>query len=150
MFEADGSGNCVVIESTGSHAVSEPVGSIHPVVSTQFGGWWQNPAKTPTSDTRHDWSSNFLNIVSDPVGALTPTNATPILTSIALEGSTAAISWRAETNRNYRVMWTSRLTAPITWYFLGTAVAGNGTTNTVYDSVNITSSNRFYRIIRVE
>lgn len=148
VYEADGTGNCVAIESTGSYAVSVPLGSIHPVASSQFGGWWQNPASAPISDTRHDWSSQFLNVVSDPVGVLQPTNATPISASIALATSTVVISWPSDTNRNYKVMWSAQIATTNSWCFLGTAVAGNGTTNTVIDS--LTNSSRFYRVISVE
>lgn len=148
VYEALGTGNCVVIESTGSYAVSVPLGSIHPVASSQFSGWWQNPAGAPTSDTRHDWSSQFLNIVSDPVGVLQPTNALPISASIALATSTVGISWSSDTNHNYRVMWSPHIATTNIWYFLGTVVAGNGTTNTVIDS--LTNSSRFYRVISVE
>jgi hypothetical protein len=88
--------------------VIEPVGLIRPVVSVQFGGWWQNPASAPASDTRHDWSSEFLNIVSDPVPTLTitlsgtncllfwPTNAT----GYSLQSSTNLLagSWSDVTN----------------------------------------------------
>ena len=74
VYEADGTGNCVVIESTGSCGANAAllVGSIHPV-SVQFGGWWQSPSSAPASDTRHDWSSEFLNVLSDPVPTLTIT-----------------------------------------------------------------------------
>ena len=84
VYQADGTGNCVVIESTGSYS-SYPdtaVGSIHPV-SVQFGGWWQSPGSPPASDTRHDWDGNFLNIVSDPVPTLT----------ITLSSTNCLISW---------------------------------------------------------
>jgi hypothetical protein len=149
VYEADGTGNCVVIESTGSYAVSLPLGSIHSVTSAQFGGWWQNPGSAPPSDTRHDWSSQFLNIVSDPVSLVEPTNATPIRASIALaSASTVAVSWASATNQNYRVVWTPQIPTMSLWYFLGTAVAGNGTETSVYDSA--TNSSRFYRVIRVE
>jgi hypothetical protein len=84
VYEADGTGNCVVIESTGSCSANAAlqVGSIHPV-SVQFGGWWQSPGSQPASDTRHDWDGNFLNIVSDLVPTLT----------ITLSGTNCLCSW---------------------------------------------------------
>jgi hypothetical protein len=88
VYEADGTGNCVVIESTGSCAgnAALQVGSIHPV-SVQFAGWWCNPSSAPASDTRHDWSSEFLNIVSDPVATL---NLTLISTNCVFSWPTNA------------------------------------------------------------
>lgn len=145
VLAADGTGNCVVIEATGSYSGS--LGATYPV-SFQFSGWWCNPASAPTSDTRHDWDNNFLNIVSDLVSVSASTNATPIRPSIALAGSTVAISWPADTNNNYRVMWSPKLTESNIWYSLGTTTAGNGTTNTAYDSA--TNSSRFYRVINVQ
>jgi hypothetical protein len=149
VFEADGTGNSVVIESTGTYSTYPgfSVGSIQSV-SFQFGGWWQSPSSPPASDTRDDWDSDFLNIVCDPVGVLEPTNATPIPISIGLAASTVAICWPSDTNHNYGVMWLSQLAMTNIWYFLGTTVVGNGTTNTVYDSV--TNSSRFYRIISLQ
>jgi hypothetical protein len=82
VLEADGTGNCVVIASTGSHMATEPVGSIYPV-SFQFANWFSNPASAPASDTRHDYSSAFLNILSDPVPSLT----------IALSGTNCLLFW---------------------------------------------------------
>jgi hypothetical protein len=82
VFEADGTGNCIVIESTGSHMGTEPVGSIYPV-SFQFANWFSNPASAPASDTRHDYSSVFLNILADPVPSLT----------IALSGTNCLCFW---------------------------------------------------------
>ena len=63
ILEADGTGFAKVIESTGSLASWAYVGRVLPV-SWQFGGWWQSPGYPATSDTRHDWDANFLNIVS--------------------------------------------------------------------------------------
>jgi hypothetical protein len=68
MYEADGTGNCTVIQSTGSYS-TDPlflVGSVHPV-SVQFAFWHGNPSGPPASDTRHDWDQNFLNILSGRV-----------------------------------------------------------------------------------
>ena len=109
VYEADGTGMCVVIESTGSYG-SNPataVGSIHPV-SVQFGGWWQSPASAPASDARHDWDGNFLNILSAPVPSLIltpagtnclfswPTNATGF--SLQCSTNLVAGSWSDVTN----------------------------------------------------
>lgn len=66
ILEADGTGFAKVIESTGSMVSWAPIGKVLPV-SWQFGGWWQSPGYPATSDTRHDWDANFLNIVSGPV-----------------------------------------------------------------------------------
>ncbi len=68
VFEADGTGYCTVIESTGSHSTlpGESVGTVHPV-SIQFAVWCNNPSGPPASDTRHDWDEHFLNILSDAV-----------------------------------------------------------------------------------
>jgi len=110
VYEADGSGNCVVIESTGSYSTlsSTMVGSVHPV-SVQFGGWWQSPPGPPASDTRHDWDANFLNMLSDLVPRLTikpsgnnwslswPTNAQAF--SLQFSTNLTAGSWSDVTNR---------------------------------------------------
>jgi hypothetical protein len=84
VYEADGTGNCVVIESTGSYSnlTGCAVGSIQPV-SVQFGGWWQSPSSAPASDTRHDWDSDFLNILSNLVPPL----------SITASGTICLLSW---------------------------------------------------------
>lgn len=84
VYAADGSGNCVVIESTGSYSTSPgtAVGSVHPV-SVQFGAWWQSPSSPPASDSRHDWDANFLNIVADPIPTLTILSA----------GTNCLLSW---------------------------------------------------------
>ena len=109
VYEADGTGNCVVIESSGSYSTNPgtSVGSIQPV-TVQFGGWWQSPASAPASDTRHDWDSNFLNVLNDLVPTLTlkpsgtnclffwPTNAQVF----SLQSSTNLLtgSWLGVTN----------------------------------------------------
>ena len=65
IFEADGTGLSMVIESTGSYATHPglSVGSIQPV-SFQFSNWFSSPGFPPVSDTRGDHDANFLNIVS--------------------------------------------------------------------------------------
>ncbi len=82
VLRADGTGNCSVVESTGSHMATEPVGAVFPV-SFQFANWFSNPAAAPASDTRHDYSGVFLNILADPVPSL----------SIALSGTNCLCFW---------------------------------------------------------
>lgn len=150
VFEADGTGNCVVIEATGSYSVQPgfTIGSVYPV-SVQSSSWFNGPSNVPTSDTRDDYSSQFLNIVADPVNSQAATNGAPVQASIALTGAlTVAVSWPSQTNHNYQVEWAPQITPTNLWYFLGTSIAGNATTNTVYDSAN--SSSRFYRVITVQ
>jgi len=98
VYEADGSGNCVVIESTGSYSTypATSVGSIHPV-SVQFGGWWQSPSSAPASDTRHDWDTTFLNILSDLVPTLT---ITPSGTNCLLSWPTNAQAFSLQSSTN--------------------------------------------------
>jgi len=98
VYEADGTGNCVVIESTGSYSNNPgtSVGSINPV-SVQFGGWWQSPSSAPASDTRHDWDSNFLNIVSDLVPPLT---ITPSGTNCLFSWTTNAPGFSLQSSTN--------------------------------------------------
>jgi hypothetical protein len=105
VFKADGSGSCTIIEATGSCSVW--LGQVFPV-SIQFSQWFSNPSSPPASDTRHDWSSDFLNILSDPVPTLTimpsgtnclffwPTNAQ----GFSLQSSTNLLagSWSDVTN----------------------------------------------------
>lgn len=66
ILEADGTGFAKVIESTGSLATWAHIGDVFSV-TWQFTNWWSNPGYQATSDTRHDWNADFLNIVSDPV-----------------------------------------------------------------------------------
>ncbi len=83
VFQADGTGYCKIIEATGS--CSQWLGNVYPV-SKQFSEWFSNPSSPPASDTRHDWDSNFLNILSGPVVNL------PILTVVAA-GAGCGFSW---------------------------------------------------------
>jgi hypothetical protein len=131
VYRADGTGYCVVIESTGSYSsyADTAVGSIHPV-SVQFGGWWQSPGSPPASDTRHDWSSEFLNIVSDPVPTLnltlTSTNCSFFwptnVPGYSLQSSTNLLagSWSDVTNQAVMVGTDFSVTlsaTPVTWFF---------------------------------
>jgi hypothetical protein len=88
IFEADGSGNCTVIESTGSCGASSwcQVGSVLPV-SIQFSNWFSNPSSTPESDTRHDYNSQFINVVS---GRVVPEPSTLALLGV---GAIGLIGW---------------------------------------------------------
>ena len=69
------------------------------------------------------------------------TNFPPVFLSIA---SALAISWPSDTNHVYEVEWASRLNTN-TWFNLAGSIAGNGGTNTVYDTA--TGESRFYRIV---
>jgi hypothetical protein len=71
IYEADGTGSAKVIESTGSFATvpSYMLGSIHTIPSL-FADPFFNPGFPPVSDTRGDFSAQFLNIVSGRVGDL--------------------------------------------------------------------------------
>lgn len=74
VLEADGTGFAKVAESTGSYAVRSDfaIGTVYPV-SFQFSNWWSNPGTPPISDTRGDFNSQFINIVSGPVGQVATT-----------------------------------------------------------------------------
>jgi hypothetical protein len=87
VYQADGTGNCTIIEATGS--CSGWVGQVYPV-SIQFSTWFGNPSSQPASDTRHDWDSNFLNILSSPVVTL------PTLTVVS-SGANCCFSWPTNT-----------------------------------------------------
>jgi hypothetical protein len=149
VWEADGTGNCIVIEATGSYSVRSDtkVGSIFSV-SIQHSQWFNSPSLAPASDTRADYSNQFLNILDDPVAV--NTNAPPLYASVAvhLAPPTIALSWSSNTNQIYQLEWTYQLSRTNTWYFLGNSVIGNGTTNIVYDST--TNSTRFYRVITLQ
>jgi hypothetical protein len=87
VYQADGTGNCKIIEATGS--CSAWLGNVYPV-SIQFSTWFGNPSSPPASDTRHDWDSNFLNILSSPVVSL------PTLT-VVISGANCCFSWPTNT-----------------------------------------------------
>jgi PEP-CTERM motif len=88
IFEADGTGSAKVIETTGSYSTLAgfTLGSVQPI-SFQFSNWFSNPGYVPVNDTRHDYSAEFLNIVSGQV----PEPAS--LTAMAL-GSVALLARR--------------------------------------------------------
>lgn len=117
VYEADGRGNCVVIESTGSYSTNPDtaVGSIHPV-SVQFGGWWQSPASAPASDLRHDWDSHFLNIVSSLVPTLIPAlHIAPSGTNCLLSWSTNSPGFNLQSSTNLTAgMWTDITNSVVT------------------------------------
>ena len=140
VYEADGTGNCVVIESTGSLSTTPIylVGSVHPV-SVQYEYWYSNPSSAPASDTRHDMDINFLNILSDPVSA-----STNLVVSIwpAVE-----VCWPSQTNHSYQVQYRSALDTN-TWFDFAAPVPGDGGTNCVFDSTR-GRSNRFYRVVEL-
>ncbi len=68
IYEADGTGMSVVIESTGSFSThaSYDLGSTQSIASL-FADPFFNPGFPPVSDTRGDYNANFLNIVSGQV-----------------------------------------------------------------------------------
>lgn len=133
VYEADGSGNCVVIESTGSYSANPntSVGSIHPV-SVQFGGWWQSPSSAPASDTRHDWNSNFLNILSGLVPTLT----------ITLSGTNCLLSW--PTNAQAFSLQSSTNLLAGSWSNVTNSAAIVGTAYSV--TLNPTQMTTFFRL----
>jgi hypothetical protein len=148
VWEADGTGNCIVIEATGSYSLRSDtkVGSIFSV-SIQHSQWFNSPSIVPTSDTRADYSSQFLNVLADPIAVNTNTPLLHASSEVYLGAPAMALSWPSNTNQIYKVAWTYQLSGTNIWYFLGNSVVGNGTTNIVYDSA--TNSTRFYRIIEL-
>jgi hypothetical protein len=94
IFEADGSGTCKIIEATGSCSIW--LGQVYPV-SIQYSAWFSNPSSPPASDTRHDWSSNFLNILSDQVPQMT---ITPSGTNYSFSWPTNAPGYGLQSSTN--------------------------------------------------
>jgi fibronectin type 3 domain-containing protein len=82
---------------------------------------------------------------SSPVSA-TPNGPMPLIATVARG---VGIRWFASNSVTYQVQWCS---APPTtntlWNNLGTPIAGNGTTNTVFDPVG--SPHNFYQVIGIQ
>ena len=55
------------------------------------------------------------------------------------------IAWASQTNQVYQVQW-AHLVNATEWFDLGAPVAGNGSTNSVFDSTRATAA-RFYRVV---
>jgi hypothetical protein len=136
VYEADGTGNCVVIEATGSF--SSMLGSVDTVVSVQYmSDPYVNPPSAPASDTRHDYNGNFLNILSDPV------SSGP---KMSIRVSEVEVCWTSLTNATYRVEYRSDLTTN-TWVTLTNCVPSAGTETCIYDKVLRGQPQRFYRVV---
>lgn len=142
VYEADGSGNCVVIESTGSFGGNPQylLGSVHPVSVVQYVDPFFNPPNLPASDTRHDRDSNFLNILSDPVPPR------PFMRIRSSELDLCEVCWTSVTNATYRVEHRSDL-ATNTWVTLTNCVPGSGPETCIYDSFSPGQPQRFYRVV---
>jgi hypothetical protein len=74
-----------------------------------------------------------------------PTLSTNIVSPEILDG--VAISWPTSTGTNYTVQWTSDLATKTVWNSLATPIAGDGTTNSVFDPFG-SPSGKFYRILQ--
>jgi hypothetical protein len=59
--------------------------------------------------------------------------------------SAAEIDWSSQTNVNYQVQYSTALNTN-NWLNLGNQVTGNGSTNTVFDSIR-GQTQRFYRVL---
>lgn len=59
------------------------------------------------------------------------------------------ISWSSELNKSYQVQWTPLLETDTTWFNLGSAVLGNGSTNYMFDNTR-TSDKKFYRVLKFQ
>lgn len=68
ILEADGTGYCTVIESTGSYAVRQGfmVGARHPI-AFQSNQWFNTGSGTIRSDNRFDKAAGFYNLMDGPV-----------------------------------------------------------------------------------
>jgi fibronectin type 3 domain-containing protein len=82
---------------------------------------------------------------SSPV-SVTPVAPIPLLVSITRG---AGVSWLASNGVTYQVQWSSVLLGTNTvWNNLGNSIAGNGTTNTVFDPVG--PPHNFYQILSIQ
>ena len=72
------------------------------------------------------------------------TNPTQFDIGPALIWTAVEIGWDSVAGTNYQVQWASKLNTN-DWHNLGSPVTGNGTTNTVFDSIRDINS-RFYRV----
>jgi hypothetical protein len=94
-----------------------------------FGGWRTAPD-----------SISDIGLPMNGVVEVAPV-AGPVLTiHTAVE-----ITWPSQTNKLYQVQWTTGLNTN-TWFDLGPEVPGNGSTNSIFDSIG-TTPERFYRVV---
>jgi hypothetical protein len=73
------------------------------------------------------------------------TNPPPPLTAVIYRAE--EIGWASQTNLNYQVGWASILNSN-QWFNLGSPVAGNGSTNYIFDSTR-GNPTKFYRVRQV-
>jgi hypothetical protein len=83
--------------------------------------------------------------VPSPVSA-TPVGPLPLVIAITRG---AGITWFASNNVTYQVQWTGTLPGTNTlWNNLGSSIAGNGATNTVFDAAG--QAHHFYQVLSIQ